>query len=83
MKTEELDKTENELIFIERDHGLSREEVEEKLKVLRSAVDNETSILDAVRATVPTFHDPEELNQRAAQAEEMQNVRDVRLTAVE
>ncbi len=76
MKTEELDKTDNELIFIERDKGLSRDEVEEKLDILRAAVKNETSILEAVRKTVPTYHDPNELNRKASESEEMQNVRE-------
>ncbi len=75
MKTEELDKTENALIFIERDKGLTREEVEYKLHILNEAVEQETDILEAVRVTVPTYRDPEELNRKAAESEEMQNVR--------
>ncbi len=74
MKTEELDKTDNELIFIERDKGLPREEVEIKLSILNKAIENESDILDAIRATVPTYHDPEEVNAKATSAEEMQNV---------
>ncbi len=75
MKTEDLDKTDNDLIFIERDKGLTRDEVDEKLRILMDAVNNETSILDAVRLTVPTYHDPEELNRKAAESEEMKNVK--------
>lgn len=77
MKTEDLDKTDNDLIFIERDKGLSREEVEEKLDILNEAVEKETSILDAVRKTVPTYRDPEELNKKALESEEMQNVKQI------
>ncbi len=77
MKTEKLDKTDNNLIFIERDKGLSRAEVDEKLRILMDAINNETNILDAVRATVPTYHDPDELNNKAAESEEMQNVKKV------
>ncbi len=77
MKTEELDKTENELIFIERDKGLTREEVEIKLSILNKAVENESSILDAIRATVPTYHDPEEVNAKATYSEEMHNINEV------
>ncbi len=77
MKTEDLDKTDNDLIFIERDKGLSREEVEEKLHILNEAVEKETDILDAVRKTVPTYRDPKELNEKAAEAEEMKNVKEI------
>ncbi len=67
MKTEELDKTSNELIFIERDKPLSRECVDEKINVLLAAVEKEThqAIIDAIRATVPTYCDPDELNRIA------------------
>lgn len=76
MKTEDLDKTENNLIFIERDTPLSREAVEEKLKILLSAVEaskNEigsAKIKEAIIKTVPTFHEPEELNQNAPTVDE-------------
>ena len=77
MKTEELDKTDNEMIFIERDKGLSREEVESKLNLLLDAVEKEgqDNIVAAVKATVPTFHDPAELNKKAAETSEMKNAR--------
>ncbi len=75
MKTKELDKTENELIFIERDQPLSREAVEEKLDILRRTLEEEGDILAAVQATVPTFRSPEEVNRAAAMAEEMKNAR--------
>ena len=77
MKTEELDKTDNEMIFIERDKGLSREEVDAKLDILLEAVEKEgqDSIVAAVKATVPTFHDPAELNKKAAETAEMKNAR--------
>lgn len=39
MKTEELDKTANELIFIERDKCLEREEVDEKVSILKKAIE--------------------------------------------
>lgn len=77
MKTEELDRTENNMIFIERDEPLSREEVAEKLAILTRVVElaeksgNRQAIKEAVAATVPTFHDPAELNAKAEQAEEM------------
>ena len=73
MKTEELDKTSNDLIFIERDQPLDREEVEEKLKILLEAVEKEghDNVVAAIRATVPTYHDPEEVNKKASESKEM------------
>ena len=73
MKTEELDKTSNDMIFIERDKGLPREEVERKLELVRAAIETEeqSAVLDAIRKTVPTFRDPEEVNKKAAQAQEV------------
>ncbi len=74
VKTEELDKTDNDMIFIERDRALSREEVEEKLQVLREAVEDGSAdaVKRAVRQTVPTYHDPSEVNKDAENSEEMQ-----------
>ena len=73
MKTEELDKTSNDIIFIERDKGLPRAEVERKLELVRAAIETEeqSAVLDVIRKTVPTFRDPEEVNRRADQAQEV------------
>ena len=78
MKTEELDKTDNDMIFIERDKGLSRDEVEQKLALVREAIEteNQAAVLEVVKKTVPTFHMPEEVNRAAAEAAEMQEVAD-------
>ena len=66
VKTEELDKTENSLIFIERDVPLSDDELKEKLDLLRQAVgsgsDEETRA--ALMKAVPTFHTPAEVNEK-------------------
>lgn len=74
IKTEELDKTENSLIFIERDKGITREELEEKLAVLDSAVKvgGNANIRKAFMDVVPTFHSAEEVNAEAINSEEMQ-----------
>ena len=47
VKTEELDKTENSMIFIERDSALSAVEIDEKLAMLKEAcaTDDDTRIL--------------------------------------
>lgn len=76
MKTEELDKTDNHLIFVERDKPLTRTQIEEKLAVLHEAVetgDNEL-VRRAMKQVVPTFHSPSEVNKEAEKAGEMQQV---------
>ena len=79
MKTETLDKTENNMIFIERDTPLTREAVEEKLKILMSAVEESkfevgsAKVKEAIIQTVPTFHEPEELNKKAEQTKEFKD----------
>ena len=72
MKTEELDKTSNDMIFIERDKGLPWEEVERKLDLVRQAIETEeqSAVLEVIRKTVPTYHDPAEINGKADQARE-------------
>lgn len=73
IKTEDLDKTDNELIFVERDKPLGTEEIEEKLEVLREALKTEDDdvIRAALKKVVPTYHSPEEVNADALKAEEM------------
>jgi FlaA1/EpsC-like NDP-sugar epimerase len=74
MQTESLDKTENDLIFIERDTPYTRAQVEEKLSILKDAVNGRLSVKDAVAATVPTYCDPEIVNKNAEQSQEMKLV---------
>ena len=64
VKSEELDKTESNLIFIERDVSLSDEELEEKLGILRSAVESgsDEEARHALMSVVPTYHTPAEVN---------------------
>ena len=71
VKTEELDKTDNDLIFIERDEPLAPEVIEEKLALLKAACETESDerARDALREAVPTFHRPEEVNAKAALGE--------------
>ena len=67
VKTDELEKTENNLIFIEKESPLSKAEIDEKLALLRDAC--RTGDNDAVRAAlktvVPTFKDKDEVNAKA------------------
>ncbi len=56
---EDLSRTENELIFIERDTPCSRQEMEEKLQILQSAADmGKEQMVEAFAKTVPTYHAP-------------------------
>ena len=74
VKSENLDKTDNELIFVERDAPYSIEEIEEKLNILRAACetrsDEEARL--ALMSVVPTFRKPEEVNAEAEKQREMQ-----------
>ena len=73
VKTETLTKTENSLIFIEKDAPLSKEELERRLQILADAVDtgSDETVRRALKAVVPTYRSPEEVNARAEQAAEM------------
>ena len=68
VKTEELDKTDNSMIFIERDAALSKEEIGKKLEVLRVACDmgDDQKAKEALRSVVPTFKKPEDVNKDIA-----------------
>lgn len=68
VNTEELDKTDNSLIFIERDKALSKEEIYKKIQTLRDACDtgNDLTAKKALRSVVPTFRRPEEVNKHIA-----------------
>lgn len=76
VKTEELDKTENDMIFVERDKHLAPGEIEKKLAILSAAVltnDDETC-RRAMKQAVDTYRSPEEVNREAEKAKEMQAV---------
>lgn len=80
IKSETLYKTANDMIFIERDTPLTRAETDEKLRILASAIEKSEGfsdspyIKDAIRRTVPTFYDPDELNKNAESASEMKAI---------
>ena len=67
VKTEELYKTENSMIFIERDTALSEEEISRRLVMLQDACDtgDDDMAREALRKAVPTFRKPEEVNREA------------------
>ena len=64
VKTEQLGKTDNDLIFIEHDRPLSREVIQEKLQILEAACDlgDDDAAREALRRVVPTYFRPEEIN---------------------
>lgn len=65
VKTEELDKTENDLIFREKDKPLPTEAIREKLRMLKDVCENgdDEQAREMLRKVVPTFKRPEEVNQ--------------------
>ena len=77
VKTEDLDKTDNDQIFVERDRKLEPEEIDRKLAILSQAVSTEddAQCRQALKETVETFREPEEVNRKAGEAKEMQEVR--------
>ena len=81
IKTETLEKTDNDMIFIETDTPYTRKEVDEKIAMLVRAVE-ETSdelasekIVEAMKKAVPTFIDPSEINEKAEKSDEMKEAK--------
>ncbi len=77
IRAEELDKTENDMIFIERDKPLSRLEMEQKLDCLRAAAfdwdaGKGPDARQVLKEAVSSFYDPEALNRTAEKSREMQ-----------
>lgn len=58
VKTEELDKTPNSMIFIERDTPLCEHDINVKLEELKAACETEDDNVarEALRKAVPTWH---------------------------
>ena len=77
IKTENMTKTDNEMIFIETDTPFTRKAIEEKLDMLRAVVDEtldevkSQKVFDVMKQVVPTFKDPAEVNKKAAESAEM------------
>ena len=73
IKTETLDKTDNDMIFVERDTPLGKDEIAKKLDVLREALKtrSNSAVKKALMEVVPEYHTPEEVNEKAIEAEEM------------
>ena len=76
VKTEELDKTDNSLIFIERDMPIPLEELEHRLELLRQAVTtgSDEEVFLTLHKVIPTYRYPEEVNNTKADLREMAEV---------
>ena len=72
VKTEELDKTSNDMIFIERDKPLDKTEVDLKLEKLQQAClsGDDDVVRNVLRDVVPTFKDPETVNKKVSDSGE-------------
>lgn len=70
MKNEDLGRTENEKIFVEKDTPLSRDELTGILKILKEAAETNDDdwAREALHQTVPTYRTPEQVNAAAAEA---------------
>ncbi|MBR1431529.1 nucleoside-diphosphate sugar epimerase/dehydratase [Ruminococcus sp.] len=77
MANEDLSKTDNKLIFIERDKHFTRLEVFEKVDTLIRAANSGSNIREAMRQVVPTYHTPEEVNKHASESDEMKLVNNI------
>ena len=68
-----LGKTDNEKIFIETDEPITDAELEEKLRLLKAAIDSgsDDEVRETLHRIVETFHIPEEINRNADKAEEV------------
>ena len=64
VKKEELEKTDNDLIFVDKEVPLTMEELQSKIDILKNAVDtlDDDGVREALRQVVPTFRRPEDVN---------------------
>ena len=76
VKTEELDKTEHSMIFVERDTPLPLDEINAKLDILREAVGtgDDDVVRNALKQVIPTYKSPDEVNVKAENTQEMKSV---------
>ena len=67
VKTEELKKTDNNLIFVEEDEKIDADALRSKLDILSEAIatEDDARVKKALHRVVPTFHTPEEVNKDA------------------
>ena len=79
IKSETLDKTDNKLVFIEKDEPIAMDDLQQRLAILREALasNSDEAVRSAMYKVVPTYKTPEEVNCRAGLSKEMQNVRKI------
>lgn len=67
VKKDELEKTDNDLIFVEKENPISMEQLQEKLEILHAATasQDDDGVREALRKVVPTFVRPEVINRKA------------------
>jgi FlaA1/EpsC-like NDP-sugar epimerase len=67
IKTETLQKTENSLIFIEKDTPLEKAELFERLQELEKACEtgNDELVREVLKKAVPTYKSPNDINAKA------------------
>ena len=72
VETGKLDKTDNSMIFIERDTPPSAEEIQQKLEMLKDACDTGDELVakETLRKVVQTLKKTEEVNKEVASLEE-------------
>ena len=83
IKTETMEKTDNDMIFIETDTPYTRAEVDAKIAMLTRVVEETADelasekIVEAMKNAVPTFIDPNEVNKNAEKSDEMKEAKTV------
>ncbi len=75
MKSDGLMKTTSSKIFIERQQEISQQEMDVKLQILREALEKggRDNVRKAMKQVVPTYRDPDEVNQQAEEKLAEQN----------
>ena len=62
VKSDTLQRTDRNMIFVEREEPVTMERLEEKLELLRSASTSDSEIRRVMRTVVPTYRTPGEVN---------------------
>ena len=62
VKSDTLERTDNNLIFIEREKPVTMDELSEKLLLLKKACTNDERVRQTMHVVVPTYKTPEEVN---------------------
>ena len=62
VRSDELEKTDNNLIYIEHEQPVSMDELNEKLMLIKNACTTDERVRQTMRVVVPTYRSPEEVN---------------------